>query len=98
MRSVKSAIRADQFFYAMRDMTEWQVTEEINPAFSTHLRQANGDCIFHVRFAADGDAEKFVKRFGGSLVTEGRPFAKPIGGLHRPNAWAPRRQAGLLAA
>ena len=89
MRSVKSAIRADQFFDAMLDMTEWQGIEGIEPAFSNYLRKKNGNCIFHVMFAENDEAENFAKQFGGSLAAEGHPFADV--GNPRPNVWTHRR-------
>ena len=89
MRSVKTAIRADQFFDAMLDMTEWQGIEGIEPAFSNYLRKKNGNCIFHVMFAENDEAENFAKQFGGSLAAEGHPFADV--GNPRPNVWTHRR-------
>jgi len=89
MRSVKTAIRADQFFDAMLDMTEWQGVQGIQPEFSNFLRQKNGDCIFHVMFAENDEAENFAKHFGGSLAAEGHPFSDI--GNPRPNVWAHRR-------
>jgi hypothetical protein len=92
MRSVKSAIRQDQFYYAMIDMAEWQVREGINPAFYNYQRDQNGDCIFNVTFSGDSEAENFVRRFGGSLLVGGHhPFTGPVGTTARPGAWAPRR-------
>ena len=91
MRSVKSAIHAENFFHAMLDMSEWQRTEGIKPAFSNYRRAPNGDFLFHVAFVADGQAERFVKRFGGSLAVDGCPFSAADVGAPTPKAWAPRR-------
>jgi len=88
-RSVKSAIRADQFFDAMIDMTAWNFKEGITPSFSNYRREKNGDCLFNVTFTEDGQAENFMGHFGGSLTADGQPFARLIGSV-RPDAWAER--------
>ena len=92
MRSVKSTIPAAQFFHAMFDMSEWQRIKGIKPAFSNYRRTPNGDILFHVAFVADGQAETFVKRFGGDLAIDGCPFAGSDVNSPAPNAWIPRPQ------
>jgi hypothetical protein len=92
MRSVKSTIPAAQFFHAMFDMSEWQRIKGIKPAFSNYRRTPDGDILFHVAFVADGQAETFVKRFGGDLAVDGCPFAGPDANAPAPTAWIPRRR------
>ena len=40
-------------------------------------------------FVENGEAESFVKHFGGNLAVEGHPFAGA--GNPRPNVWAQRQ-------
>lgn len=68
MWCVKMAIPGEKFFDAMHDVSNWLSDEKIDTSHFSYARDKTGAVKLRINFLAEGDADRFARRFEGRVL------------------------------